>query len=334
MYYNNNSFKSIKTPTYKVKVSIIIPNYNHFNFLEERLQCIFNQSFTDFEMIILDDYSTDNSVSVLNQYTSHPKVKHCIFNSLNSGSTFIQWKKGLELAKGEFIWIAESDDFSNFDFLKEMVALLEEHEHAGLAYCQSYIVDENSNILRQNFEWTDDLDTSRWGAEYVNNGIAEISNYLSKKCTIPNASAVLIRKSAINLEDIRIDFKKMGDWYLWISILKKYDVVYTPKPLNYFRETTYSTRVLDTLPKLINYYEEKIEILYYLNTILNSNKTHVQEEIVKMITEYVDVNTIKNILRSNLYRKKIFFNDFLLIHSLIIKKLDFKKIMFRYLLIK
>ena len=316
-----------------VKVSVIVPNFNHFNFLKQRLESVFNQKFENFEVILMDDCSIDESLNLLLGYNTHSKVSNYIYNKENSGSTFIQWKKGLELAKGEYIWIAESDDFANLDFLKEMVALLEEHEHAGLAYCQSYIVDESSNILRQNFEWTDDLDTFKWRANYVNKGIDEISNYLSKKCTIPNASAVLIRKSAINLEDIRIDFKKMGDWYLWISILKKFDVVYTPKPLNYFRETSYSTRVLDTIPKLINYYEEKIEILFYLNTILKRKKTHVKEEIVKMITEYVRVNTVKNILRNNLYRKKIFFNNFLLIHSLIIKKLDFKKIIIKYFLV-
>ena len=63
-----------------------------------------------------------------------------------------------------------------------MIALLEEHENAGLAYCQSYIVDESSNILGQNFELTDDLDPFRWKSKYLNNGIDEISNYLSKKC--------------------------------------------------------------------------------------------------------------------------------------------------------
>lgn len=316
-----------------IKVSVIVPNFNHFNFLKQRLESVFNQKFENFEVILMDDCSTDESLKLLLGYNTHSKVSNYIYNKENSGSTFIQWKKGLELAQGEYIWIAESDDFANLDFLKEMIALLEEHENAGLAYCQSYIVDESSNILGQNFEWTDDLDPFRWKSKYLNNGIDEISNYLSKKCTIPNASAVLIRKSAINLNDIRVDFKKMGDWYLWISILKKFDVVYTPKPLNYFRETSYSTRVLDTIPKLINYYEEKIEILFYLNTILKRKKTHVKEEIVKMITEYVRVNTVKNILRNNLYRKKIFFNNFLLIHSLIIKKLDFKKIIIKYFLV-
>ena len=314
---------------FEFKVSIIIPNYNHFNFLEERLQSILKQSFSDFEMIILDDYSKDNSVSIIQQYKNHPKVKHCIFNIQNSGSPFIQWKKGIELAKGEYIWIAESDDFANLDFLKEMVPLLDEHELAGLAYCQSYIVDDSSNILRQNFEWTDDLDTFRWRAKYVNKGIDEISNYLSKKCTIPNASAVLIRKSAINLNDIRVDFKKMGDWFLWISILKRHDLVYNPRPLNYFRETTFSTRVLDTIPKLINYYEEKIQTLYYLKKILKYKNKYVKDEIVKMLTEYTNINSVKYILKTDLYRRKIFINNFYLIHKLIFKKFDFKKYLIR-----
>ena len=75
-------------------VSVIIPNYNHAKYLEERIDSVLNQSYKDFEVIVLDDYSTDNSKEVINKYAGHPKVSHIILNEENSGSTFKQWHKG------------------------------------------------------------------------------------------------------------------------------------------------------------------------------------------------------------------------------------------------
>ena len=77
------------------KVSIIVPNYNHARFLTQRLESIFNQTYQDFEVILLDDGSTDNSVEILEKYGKNDKVSALIFNIENSGSTFKQWVKGI-----------------------------------------------------------------------------------------------------------------------------------------------------------------------------------------------------------------------------------------------
>jgi glycosyltransferase involved in cell wall biosynthesis len=69
----------------------------------------------------LDDCSTDKSQEILLEYADNPKVSHCVFNKINSGNTFIQWNKGTALAKGDYIWIAESDDFCELNFLEELI---------------------------------------------------------------------------------------------------------------------------------------------------------------------------------------------------------------------
>ena len=107
-------------------VSIILPNYNHALFLKERLDSIFNQTYTNFEVIILDDGSSDNSLSVLEPYKNHPKLSHFILNKLNTGSPFKQWEKGLNLIKGDYIWIAESDDVCKLDFLEKQLKILDQ----------------------------------------------------------------------------------------------------------------------------------------------------------------------------------------------------------------
>ena len=92
-------------------VSVIIPNYNHARFLIERIDSVLNQSYKNFEIIVLDDKSTDNSVEIIMKYSNNKHVSQIVINDENSGSPFLQWQKGFKLAKGELVWIAESDDY-------------------------------------------------------------------------------------------------------------------------------------------------------------------------------------------------------------------------------
>ena len=95
-------------------VTVIIPNYNHAKYLRQRIDTVLNQTYTSFEVIILDDCSTDNSKDIILSYKDNPHISNIVLNSENSGSTFKQWNKGFELAKGDYIWIAESDDYWNY----------------------------------------------------------------------------------------------------------------------------------------------------------------------------------------------------------------------------
>ena len=119
------------------KVSVIIPNYNHASFLEKRINSVLNQTYKNFEVLLLDDCSTDASREILEKYKSHKRIKKIILNDTNSGSTFKQWQLGLEHASGEYIWIAESDDYSDITFIEKMVKNISKSKNIGLAYCQS-----------------------------------------------------------------------------------------------------------------------------------------------------------------------------------------------------
>ncbi len=102
-----------------MKVSVNIPNYTHADYLEKRIESVLNQTYANFEVIILDDHSTDNSAAVINRYKEHRKVAHIVYNQINSTSTFKQWEKGVALADADHIWIAESDDYADENFLSE-----------------------------------------------------------------------------------------------------------------------------------------------------------------------------------------------------------------------
>ena len=106
-----------------VEVSVIIPNYNYARFLQQRIESVLAQTYTDYEIILLDDASTDDSVSILNHYKTNSRVTHLEINSVNTGSPFAQWQKGISLSRGKYIWIAESDDAAESFFLEKAVSV-------------------------------------------------------------------------------------------------------------------------------------------------------------------------------------------------------------------
>jgi glycosyltransferase involved in cell wall biosynthesis/ubiquinone/menaquinone biosynthesis C-methylase UbiE len=224
------------------RVSVIVPNYNHALYIRQRLDSILQQEFQDLEVIILDDASTDNSREIIESYAHYPNFRF-LFNDTRSGSAFKQWKQGLESARGEYVWFAESDDYASPDFLSKLLPILEEDRRLGLVYCQSYLVDPDNRVLGDALQWTDDLDSHRWRSDFVNDGRAEIKSYLSKKNTIPNASAVLIRASTLKSIDYLDDtYSLCGDWLLWIKLLLRSNVGYAAEKLNYWRQQSSNSR--------------------------------------------------------------------------------------------
>jgi glycosyltransferase involved in cell wall biosynthesis len=220
------------------KVSVIVPNYNHARFLKQRIDSILNQTFQDFELIILDDYSSDNSKELIELYRAHPKVSSIIYNVANSGNTFKQWKKGLKEVQGKYIWFAESDDYANPQFLEKMVPLLEANQHVGLAFCNSHFIDGVGNVISN----TNSI-TGTYGIDHeaekptIFNGFQFCLKYLFYTCRIPNASAALLRSEPVinNLHWIDTSLRNSGDWKLWINICLNNDIAWLNQDLNYFR---------------------------------------------------------------------------------------------------
>ena len=210
------------------KVSICIPAYNHAPFLQQRIDSILNQTFQDFELIVLDDCSIDNSRMILEPLGNHANVSYLIFNERNSGSPFKQWQKGIELAKGKHIWIAESDDLMQPDFLEKAVSVFEQDELIGIFQCGSKWIDENGIVY--------DEDDSRQQSG-ICNGRAFIKSNMLLGNSIYNASAVVFKKSLVKLplNNLVGLFKYCGDWLFWIQLLQDSNLYYLNENLNYYR---------------------------------------------------------------------------------------------------
>lgn len=210
------------------KVSVIVPNYNHATYLAERLGSVLGQTYTNVEVIILDDCSTDNSREIIERYRANEKVAHIVYNSTNSGSTFRQWQKGIAYATGEFIWIAESDDYCELNFLEILVNGMINQPSCSIAFAQSVCVDKDKNIL-----WETPYNLN---SQYLH-GREFIQKYMLYNNTIVNASMAIFKKdSYLTLSHDFTQFRYCGDWLFWIELARAGDVYISRERLNYFRK--------------------------------------------------------------------------------------------------
>ena len=213
-------------------VSVIIPGYNYSQYLKQRIDSVLAQSYPNIEVILLDDCSTDDSADIMLSYKDNPKVSCVIVNEKTSGSPFIQWEKGISHSKGEYIWIAEADDYADCNFLSKLVIELDHHPDAVVAYAFSYMVDESGKLL--------DSDWDKMSAD----GKVDIyssTDFLQRKlfwgCSIYNASSAVFRKEAYGR--ISKDFVNMrycGDYLFFFFFSKEGGVIMVHDKLNYFRQ--------------------------------------------------------------------------------------------------
>jgi glycosyltransferase involved in cell wall biosynthesis len=219
----------------KPKVSVVIPNYNHARYLRQRVGSVLEQTCQDFELILLDDCSTDDSRSILSLYAGNPRVR-IEFNEVNSGSTFKQWNKGVRLARGEYVWIAESDDYADPHLLEKLVSRLDSEPEAAFVYCRSRRLSEHGELDGFQDPYLPDVGQERWISDFWADGREECRNYLVRCNTVPNASAVVFRKSVYEyLGGADENLRLCGDWKLWASMAMTGKVLYVGEPLNYYR---------------------------------------------------------------------------------------------------
>ena len=208
-------------------VSVIVPNYNHARYLPQRLDSIFNQTFQDFEVILLDDCSTDNSREILEKYRNHQKVSHVVYNEKNSGSSYKQWYKGISYAKGELIWIAESDDLSDDKFLENLVPFFET-TNISLVFCRTKIFYEECDIVK---DFTDIFYEKLDGNEFIR------KEMIAGNKVFNSGMALFKREKYMKVKDLGFSRMKIsGDWLLWTMLMHENEIVIVENELNYFRK--------------------------------------------------------------------------------------------------
>lgn len=245
------------------KVTVVVPNFNHENFLRQRIESILAQSYQDYELLLLDDASTDNSRDILMEYSDRPNVR-LLFNETNSGSAFKQWNVGFREACGEYVWIAESDDYAEPEFLDTLVSALESHPETGIACCRSWIVDKNGQTHGIAEQTCFDPETFRkWDVDHVGEGKTECAESLILRNFVLNASAVLFRKSVVESVGYADDTLRLaGDWKLYGEMLMQSDIAFVSPVLNYFRK--HETNVRSTVKSSGRHIIEPYIVISYI----------------------------------------------------------------------
>jgi glycosyltransferase involved in cell wall biosynthesis len=223
------------------RVSVIVPNYNYANYLRPRLDSIAAQTLPIFELIVLDDASTDSSTATIEDFLTKCDIPYMfIVNETNSGSVFHQWLRGVELARGDLIWIAEADDLADPEFLKNVTTAFAS-SGTVLSYCQSRQMASDGTILSPHYlDYVADVDAEKWTRAYHVDGREEITGALFIKNTIPNVSGVVFQREALlqtlreNREEI-LSYRNAGDWVTYLRLLEKGSIAFCPRSLNSHR---------------------------------------------------------------------------------------------------
>ena len=195
-------------------------------------------------------------------------------NSQNTGSPFAQWAQGIALAKGELIWIAESDDDAELSFLSECVRLLVENPQATLCYTGSYVIDENNNLLSDDFDnWTEAHKSKPYA---IYNGVEFTKRNMYYYNYIYNASGVVFRKAAYeHIADTSWqNMRTCGDWHFWTRMCVGGDVISIHQKLNKFRRHTQSVtaNATDTDNKFLKEMDECMVQTFFVENTFKISK--------------------------------------------------------------
>ena len=226
------------------RISVVVPNYNHARHLPSRLASVFAQSHPVAEVLVLDDASTDDSLVVARAAAADwGREIAVVANRRNSGSVFAQWRRGVERAIGDWVWIAESDDCADPSLLATLAARLDTAEDVVAVACDSRAIDVVGAEL-----WPSHQDY------YAKAGVSELARdglfaardfavrFLAARNLLVNASAILFRRVPLRAALARCapalaEYRMAGDWHLYLDLLARSEgqVAWVAAPLNHHR---------------------------------------------------------------------------------------------------
>lgn len=195
------------------KVTVVIPIYNRAGYIASAIESILAQRFTDFELLLLDDGSTDGGVEIVRAHTD-PRVR-LVCNGANLGIPTTR-NKGLQLAQGEYLAMLDSDDYAYPGRLEKQVTFLDSHADYAAVGSWTIAMDERGRLLR------------KIGLLPVSPG--EVQSQLLFHCSLANSS-VMARKAVLQEYRYRDDYSVCSDFDLWARMAKAYTLGNLPQVL-------------------------------------------------------------------------------------------------------
>lgn len=244
----------------KIKFSVIVPLYNKEPYVEKALRSILEQTFTDYELIVVNDGSKDNSLDVAEKVLAGVENAR-IINQENAGVSTAR-NNGVAASKGDFICFLDADDWWEPEFLAEMDRLIEGYPEAGIYGTGYTIINEHKRRTRVAPIGVD---------EGFNEGYINYCQVYAKTLAMPLfTGAVCIPRHIFDEIGGFKTYLNLGeDFDLWIRIALKYEVAFLNKPLsNYNQDVDCANRGIGKLHKPENH------MLWNLGYLEDEEKTN------------------------------------------------------------
>jgi glycosyltransferase involved in cell wall biosynthesis len=208
------------------KISVLIPTYNYARYLPEAIESVLSQDFKDFELLVVDDSSPDNTAEVVKPYCAEDPRVQLIVHSKNMGMVN-NWNYCLERAQGEYVKYVFGDDrLFTPQALTKMSAMLDSNPSATLAASARMILDENSKVVNL---WRHLPDGCMDGRKVITDCLMK-----DGQNTVGEPSVVMFRKKDA-ARGFNTDYQQIVDVEMWFHLLEKGDLIYTREPLCAFR---------------------------------------------------------------------------------------------------
>ena len=243
------------------KVTVIMPVYNCEKYLREAIDSILNQTFNDFEFLIINDGSIDSSRKIILSYDD-PRIRF-IDNEKNIGIT-CSLNKGLQLAKGEYIARQDADDISFPERLEKQVVFLDTYENVGLVGSSPILIDADGNKIKMLKVRTDSK---------------EIKESLFRTNQFIHGSVIFRNKCIEQIGSYREAVKFCEDYDLWLRISESWDVANIREPLYYLRINLNSISVVEKTG------QERYALL--ARTLAEQRKNTKEDKLATLNTEQI-----------------------------------------------
>ncbi|MEM3730869.1 MAG: glycosyltransferase family 2 protein [Candidatus Bathyarchaeia archaeon] len=205
-------------------ISVVMPSYNHENYIDYAINSVTSQGIKNLELIIVDDFSSDNSQRIIRRWTEEDNRIKAIFHSKNEGIARTI-NDGIKAARGKYIALMASDDMFKQGAFEKVIAVLESSEDLGVAMIEGECIDNKNRRMGVLF------------SELYRKPSTERGNFF-KDLAIGNFVCTgVVRRSIIEKYQIFYceELKYLNDWLFWLDLSNVCDFAFISEPLYYYR---------------------------------------------------------------------------------------------------